>query len=148
MGQDTYSNFGISTSSTFNFTNLPLIKKIYDIPDIELFISNDNYNDEVTNIEQIEVLDNFIKYGIHDTVEEYETEEIQPYHNIQYYALIPVVTTYARNISRRKNPLIYSEYCVSVEQVFSKINTAQQLFLDIGIPKENIRTGYSFIDSC
>ena len=68
MGQDTYSNFGISTSSTFNFTNLPLIKKIYDIPDIELYIPNDNYNDEVTNIEQIEVLDNFIKYGIHDTV--------------------------------------------------------------------------------
>lgn len=148
MGQDTYSNFGISTSGTFNFTNLPLIKKIYNIPDIELFIAQGDCDDEVTNVVHIEELQEFIKYGNHDTDEEYKSKEIQPYHNIQYYALLPVVTTYARNISRRRNPSIYSEYCISVEQVFNKINTAQQLFLDIGIPKENIRTGYSFIDSC
>ncbi len=136
MGQDTFIDFGVSVSFTCGESNDEIIRTLlnnlavqYHSFGIRCFVIIDY--DEIQYFQDSE-------YTVEELFEQNKT----------LHFIIPCAKAYARNISRRERSFIFgSDDCEDPDDVCAKIQSAKQMFLELGVPEFMIWTGYTVMDS-
>jgi hypothetical protein len=171
MGQDTYVDIGVSVSLEFTLKNIQFIKILLDeilkkdTAKVWCYVTgSEDCDDEVIEIK--EFLENEEEFhgclhlnqvANHIPFSDFEKlfENYKPEKEIVLRFLFETYQAYARNISRRESPTIfsntngYSSYCetVSVSSFIQNLNEGLEYFKKLGIPEDMICVGYTFLDS-
>lgn len=160
MGQDTECDFGIAYHCKFNVENYEFIKKLARINKMHVYI---HYGDGGGDDEKLDIIDALYSTTKNDMVDYNETLK-KLKHNIEHYYLTSgsqykgtldevelifhyiVITGYARNISRRRNPTIYGEVSEGPRDIIEKLEEGITIFTNIGVPENELESGYLMHD--
>lgn len=180
MGQDTYTDAGVSVEMKFTFENRKHIyyllqeamlepyvhrpkdyDEVYSLKYEYYFKDDEKYDENNENNHDHPYYDN--RYGFSlpselflkkasmvDDQKEFDemvTASNKNYDQLTFTFLYPFLNAHARNISRRKHPHIFEQLYVTPDNLIKTIQKGQELFLNVGVPPQKIRIGYSFRDS-
>lgn len=150
MGQDTVVHSGVSVNLPLTFENRKHIYNLFqNCPhSCLIFVQEENEYDEVREVEDGDQNYNFLKDLIEIQSENDFTLFVEKEcKKLTFYFLYPVFNAYARNISRRVNPAIYSHTYETPDDIINDINLGRDFFTNLGIPKKDIKFGFSFYES-
>ena len=154
MGQDTDCDIGIAYRCNFTAENYTLIQKLVRIDKMHVYMDYGDCDDEKRDISD----------AIHtttkpDKVENYDELLKELKHNIEYHHFgsndeyegkldglelifhCVVISGYARNISRRRNPTIFNEINDSPRDTIKRFEKALSSFIDLGIKEKDLECG-------
>jgi hypothetical protein len=156
MGQDTSSVLGAMVSVKYNYENIEILRKLFTlVEENNTFITKDDgYDDEYETLDYIAEVNHNIKdfdgkckqFALIKNQDDFDNF-LPTINNQIFTVMLSFTSTYARNISRRRNPSILGDLGENTDELIDKINNCRKKFLDIGIPKELIKLGYTFRDS-
>jgi hypothetical protein len=155
MGQDTYIDFGVAVCLDLCFNDIKMVQTLlhnmathYNEFGIRCYIVTDydeiiSFDDSSFTLEQIDALAASVdKNAFNEIMVSNKLTEVE------FKFLIPCSKAYARNISRRDNPFIFgNDDCEDVEDVCTKFMQAKAKFMELGVSKDLIWTGYTVKDS-
>jgi hypothetical protein len=151
MGQDTDCDFGVAYHCTLNANNYDLIRQLARIEEMHIYVEYGDCEDEkrditdaiymTTNPEQMkdynEVLTELkhnIEYHHFSSGNEYEGK-LDKVELIFHYI---IMSGYARNISRRRNPTIYNPISENPRDIIEKFDKAINSFTELGINEKDL----------
>ena len=154
MGQDTDCDFGVAYRCNFNAKNYDLIKKLVLNNKMHVYMDYGDCEDEKRDIsDAISVTTKPDKMINYDEL----LKELK--HNIEYHHLgssqnyegklddlelifhYVVISGYARNISRRRNPTIYYDINDSPRDTIKELEKALSSFTKLGIKEKDLVCG-------
>lgn len=160
MGQDTYARIGVATEIELTFKNLPLIIRVLERA---LHRSFDLIMNCYCHASECEDETEDFDCKVYDLMD--HTGEFNPSRVIGYlmniksdkefdiflekldlsddslHFMINVVGAYARNRSRRERPSIFDFNEISITDLIDRFNLAKKIFIDLGIPPDQIKVG-------
>lgn len=162
MGQNTYSNAGVSVSYKVCYENIDLIYKLVTkySDRLKIYVS---YLDSIYHKDEILDYSSIYKYSDYpmqlNILEQLKNtknpeefcfiyQKFTDKHDIMFYFHYPCCSSYARNISRRDIPHIFSiDNEISLDNIIDSFSKGKQLFLDLGISPDKIKYGFDFYES-
>jgi len=154
MGQDTECDIGVAYRCNFNAKNYDLIRKLVRIDQIHVYMDYGDCEDEKRDIR-----DAIYTTTKPDKIENYDELLKELKHNIEYHHFgsgyncnnkldeielifhYVVISGYARNISRRRNPTIYYHISDSPRETIKELEKALSSFIDLGIKEKDLVCG-------
>ena len=134
MGQDTYTDLGYGVSLEIIPENMDLIIKAWQSDEVSTYFSD---YDEALLTEDY-------------TQTEFEDElkvRMNRVNMNKVYFFRSAVCVDARNISRRDNPRLFNNLCVSLDELVNNFKEGKKKFLELGFKEEDIQLKYMFEDS-
>jgi len=135
MGQDTYADIGYGVSLEITQENVELILKAWKSNEVSTYLSD--YDEALLTEDYTQTeLEDELKNRIN-------TQEDKN----KVYFFRSAVCVDARNISRRDNPRLFNDLCVSLDELVNNFKEGKEKFLELGFKEEDIQLKYMFEDS-
>jgi len=158
MGQDTYIELGINVQLKLEHKNAKLINMLLSkikagdndvsFPYSYIILGMSKCSDELYNKNYD--LDGFPFEIFEEKDKEVFDKKIASLnykHQLTFIFFHTTAEGYVRNLSRRTNPHIFSDTGeMSVDEFIDKLNNGKKLFLDLGIPLDQIKVNITIRD--